>query len=111
MAQGPGDGLIGMFEGGFQSASGVWRPTVDSIMRHTGQPFYAVNQEAWNYSVLLNYPLTSYNLTSHSVEERGEEYDNYVVEFYVDNYSEQGVFNFKSFATQAEVHILTSNIN
>ena len=40
-----------------------------------------------------HYSITSYHFVNHSVEDFGDEYDHYIVEFYVDNFSEEGIFH------------------
>ena len=42
---------VGLYEGGRYVSNGVWRPTSNSMMRSLGQPFYAVNKEAWTLAV------------------------------------------------------------
>lgn len=43
----PGDIGIGLFEGAYYSARGLYRPTWNSFMRNTGGPMHAVHAEAW----------------------------------------------------------------
>ena len=45
------EGSIGLYEGGLYISEGVWRPTINSVMRSLGRPFYSVNAEAWALSV------------------------------------------------------------
>jgi hypothetical protein len=42
---------IDIFEGGGYVDHGVYRPTLDSLMRTLGQPLYQVNLEAWTLSL------------------------------------------------------------
>ncbi len=42
---------INIYEGGNYFQSGVWRPTENSVMRTLGQPFEAVNLEAWSLAL------------------------------------------------------------
>jgi len=58
-----------------------------------------------------SYSVSSYNLVDHTVEHSGDEYDNYVLEIYVDNVSEEGIYNLKSFVAKTAVHIRTKDIN
>jgi len=46
-----GQASIGVFEGGHYLEYGVWRPTNNSVMRTLGQPFHAVNLEAWSLAL------------------------------------------------------------
>ena len=46
-----GQASIGVFEGGKYLEYGVWRPTNNSVMRTLGQPFHAVNLEAWSLAL------------------------------------------------------------
>jgi len=46
-----GQASIGVFEGGHYLEHGVWRPTNNSVMRTLGQPFHAVNLEAWSLAL------------------------------------------------------------
>ncbi len=48
---GHGFGNIQLFEGGSYLDYGVWRPSQDSVMRRLGQPFHAVNLEAWTLAL------------------------------------------------------------
>ncbi len=43
--------VINIFEGGNYLPSGVWRPSENSVMRTLGQPFEAVNLEAWSLAL------------------------------------------------------------
>lgn len=56
---------IGAFEGASYCDYGIWRPTENSMMRQTGEPFYEVNSEAmiWNIYKNLN-PFTRFDLLS-----------------------------------------------
>jgi hypothetical protein len=58
-----------------------------------------------------NLSVISHHLVDHSVEEFGDEYDNYVVEIYVDNSSEEGVYALNSFVAEINVHIRTKDID
>ncbi len=57
---GYGFGNIQLFEGGSYLDYGVWRPSRDSVMRNLGQPFHAVNLEAWTLA-LYDHSGTYYN--------------------------------------------------
>ncbi len=46
-----GQASIGVYEGGHYQAYGVWRPSQNSVMRTLGQPFHAVNLEAWSLAL------------------------------------------------------------
>lgn len=47
LGYGDDSALIDLFEGGSYLSSGVWRPSKNSIMKSLGNPFHAVNKEAW----------------------------------------------------------------
>lgn len=57
------------------------------------------------------YSISSYSLIDHTVESYGDEYDNYDIEFYVDNVSEEGVYYLKSFTSEVVVHVQTKAID
>ncbi len=58
-----------------------------------------------------NLTVISYNFVDHSAEKFGDEYDNYFVEISVDNFSEEGIYNLKSFVAETNVHIRTKDID
>ncbi len=65
---------INIFEGGNYLPSGVWRPTENSVMRTLGQPFEAVNLEAWSLA-LYEHSGTYYQAlpATGSVKQAGDE--------------------------------------
>lgn len=55
-----GNGLPGLFEGAAYRETGWYRPTLDSMMKSLGVPFYAVNEEAIVKSIYQRVsPITS----------------------------------------------------
>jgi hypothetical protein len=57
------------------------------------------------------YSINSYSLINHTVESYGDEYDNYDIELYVGNVSEDGVYYLNSFISEVVVHVQTKEID
>lgn len=58
-----------------------------------------------------NHSVTSHTLIDQSTGQNGDEYDNYALELYVDNVSEEDVFYLMSFVADAVVHVQTRDID
>lgn len=60
-----GNGKVGLFEGAAYNPTGWYRPTLDSLMKSLGAPFYAVNEEALVLEMYSRVsPITSSSPTS-----------------------------------------------
>ncbi len=58
-----------------------------------------------------SHSVTSHTLIDQSAGQNGDEYDNYALELYVDNVSEEDVFYLMSFVADAVVHVQTRDID
>lgn len=58
-----------------------------------------------------SYAIASFKFLNHTVEEFGDEYDNYAVQIRVDDVIEEGVYKLKGFLADATVHVQTKGVD
>lgn len=57
------------------------------------------------------YSINSYRFIDHTIEEFGDEYDNYDLEIHVDDASAEGAYTLKAFVANTVVHVQTKEID
>ncbi len=77
----------------------------DAIFIDAAQPIYTFNLTKENYAI------TSAIFSTHEIFLGGDEYDNYTVNFSINQTTNPGIYQLKSFIDSTNVHVLTKGLN